>query len=168
MKSLMEILEVSFWDLSLDQQVVVITLFIGCIAAVCWASIFAARRLRERRRNSRQKLNNTVELAWQDGEGVQRTVVAQCVDRSSRGFRAELPCVLEAQTCVGFRIHGLNAAGTAVVRYCAPIGSGYAIGLEVDGVCAEAGVLPIRAEYGLEPEENRSTRDLNGRRADRA
>ena len=164
MNSVLRMLEKPFSDLGLVQQALLVLLFVAFLAAAGWAVLFAARKLRDRRRSARRKLNNVVHLTWCDPEGQQHAVLGQCVNLSERGLKVELPCSLEPRTRVGFRIHGLNVAGAALVRYCLPVASGHAVGLEVEGECVEAAESPVRGEHSSAPDRASSTRDQAGPR----
>ncbi len=160
MKSVLEILQVPFWGLRFEQQLLVIVLLVGCMCLGGWSVSFAARRLRERRRESRRRLNNPVELSWQDGEGLQRSVLGQCIDSSALGLRVELPALLEVHSRVDFRVLGLNLAGKAVVRNCTHAGPRYVVGLEIDRASAELGASPDREEYRAGLAESRRTHSM--------
>ena len=134
MKSLLQMFETPFGELPLEQQILLVILLVGCIGLAGWAVLIAARRLRERRRNPRRQLNNPVEVSWQDSDGLPKSVSGQCVDSSAGGMRVDLPCPLEIRTRVEFRVLGVGAVGSAVVRNCAPAGQRYSVGLEFNGV----------------------------------
>ena len=90
---------------------------------------------RERRRHTRQPMNEPVTLHWEEA-GNTFCARACCVDISTSGARVEAESLYRpfpSQTKIRFQIESLKLAGTAIVRHSVRRSRKMIIGLEFCG-----------------------------------
>ncbi len=85
------------------------------------------------RRHARAEKSATIQLVWQDRQGVDRFVNGRSLDVSPSGMRAEVSQPIDKQTYVSLQCAALGLQGTASVRSCTRKGAKYIVGLEFSG-----------------------------------
>ena len=90
--------------------------------------------MRERlRKETRRKAPGTVTLSFRDEQGTSRSCAVRGADVSSTGVGVLSPMPLAAGSYVQVDAGDYGLAGTACVRHCTGLESGYLVGLEIVG-----------------------------------
>lgn len=144
MNDLLELARRPFLELGPSQQMAMVLLILGSCFLAFHSVSFAARRLRERRREQRSLLANLIEVSCEGSATHGRSFPGNCVDISTLGLQMRLPEPIGVGARVSFRLLGLGLSGMATVRHCSRSDSGHVIRVALE-----------RAPTGLEPEGSR-------------
>lgn len=88
---------------------------------------------RNARRSVRKPLSATLRIGWQDSSRTDKCAVTRTFDISESGMRFEMFEPVSLRSDVMLRCDAIGLQSRATVRYCAPKGMKYAVGVEFAG-----------------------------------
>jgi hypothetical protein len=86
--------------------------------------------MRERRRHCRIPLDAAIDLTWTES-GETKVARGRYIDISAGGMRVQSPSTIPQGTEVELSARQIGFVGAASVRYAAPFGENYILGLEL-------------------------------------
>jgi len=152
---LLELARRPFLELGTSQQLAVVLLILGGFFLAFYSVSFAARRLRERRREQRSLMANLIEVTCEGSATHGRSFLGNCVDISTLGLQMRLPEPIGVGARVSFRLLGLGLSGMATVRHCSRSDSGHLIGVALEKAPVDLEPQVSRPQYSRGSAEDR-------------
>ncbi|HSW48927.1 MAG TPA: PilZ domain-containing protein [Bryobacteraceae bacterium] len=128
------ILDTPFPALGWEQQLLVVTAILSCVAAAICAAVLVARSTRRLRLHERRPVGRPVWISWRDGVGLRESDDGFCQDLSNSGAALDLPFPLKVRTKLNVRMSEARLSGAGVVRRCTRVGPRYVVGVKFDSL----------------------------------